>query len=150
MPNVSKKSAPRKSREQEVAALADFARRLEIDPAILRVVESLDPKFRKAMTARLSGPEILELGQEITEIYREVTEADKESPRKRSRGKGRPAVANKLQILDSAADAKVREGRYTQIAARWKLTPTQLIDLVRNNRAYFSARVISLRKNTRN
>jgi hypothetical protein len=66
---------------------------------------------------------------------------------KEKHGKGRPTIINKLAILDAAAFAKVRDGRYTQVAHRWKLTPQQLIDLVRHNRTYFASMVKTLRKN---
>ena len=63
------------------------------------------------------------------------------------RGKGRLAIRNKLAILDDAALAKVRYGRYTQVARQWKLTQQQLNDLVRRNRTYFTSIVTALRKN---
>jgi hypothetical protein len=69
---------------------------------------------------------------------------------KEKRGKGHPAIPNKLAILDAAALAKVRSGRYTQVAHQWKLTPQQLIDLVRRNRTYFTSMVKALRKNASN
>jgi hypothetical protein len=62
-------------------------------------------------------------------------------------GKGRLAIRNKLAILDAAAFAKVRYGRYTRVAHQWKLTQQQLNDLVRRNRTYFASMVKALRKN---
>jgi hypothetical protein len=63
------------------------------------------------------------------------------------RGKGRLAIRNKLAILDDAALAKVRYGRFKQVARQWKLTQQQLNDLVRRNRTYFAGIVKALRKN---
>ena len=67
---------------------------------------------------------------------------------KQERGKSYLAIRNKLAILDAAARAKVRDGRYAQVAHRWKLTRQQLHDLVRQNRTYFSSMVKALRKNS--
>jgi hypothetical protein len=64
---------------------------------------------------------------------------------KEKRGKSYLAIRNKLAILDAAAIAEVREGRYTQVAHRWKLTPQQLNDLVRRNQTYFAGIVKALR-----
>jgi hypothetical protein len=66
---------------------------------------------------------------------------------KEKRRKSHLAIRNKLAILDAAALAKVRDGRYTLVARQWKLTPRQLIDLVRRNRTYFAGMVKALRKN---
>jgi hypothetical protein len=66
---------------------------------------------------------------------------------KEKRHKSHLAIRNKLAILDAAALAKVRDGRYTQVARQWKLTPRQLIDLVRRNRTYFAGMVRALLKN---
>ena len=66
---------------------------------------------------------------------------------KEKHAKGRPAIRNKLAILDAAALAKVRYGRYTQVAHEWKLTQQQLSDLVRRNRTYFAGIVKALHKN---
>jgi len=66
---------------------------------------------------------------------------------KEKSGKGRLVIRNKLAILDAAALAKVRYGRYTQVAHEWKLTQQQLSDLVRRNRTYFAGIVKALHKN---
>jgi hypothetical protein len=66
---------------------------------------------------------------------------------KEKRGKDRLVIRNKLAILDAAALAKVRYGRYAQFAHQWKLTQQQLNDLVRRNRTYFASIVKALRKN---
>jgi hypothetical protein len=73
-----------------------------------------------------------------------VLDAEK---RKSKRPRGRPKIADKFAILNAAAVAKVRYGRYAQIAPDWNLTEQQLIDLVGNNSKYFAARVEALRKN---
>ena len=67
---------------------------------------------------------------------------------KEQHAKARLAIRNKLAILDAAALAKVRKGRYTQVAHQWKLTLQQLNDLVRRNRTYFASMVKALRKNS--
>ena len=67
---------------------------------------------------------------------------------KEKRRKSHLAIRNKLAILDAAALAKVRDGRYTQAAHQWKLTPHQLNELVRRNRTYFASMVRALLKNT--
>ena len=67
--------------------------------------------------------------------------------KKEKNAKGRPSIRNKLAILDDAALAKVRYGRFTQVAHQWKLTQQQLHDLVRRNRTYFTGIVKALRKN---
>jgi CO dehydrogenase/acetyl-CoA synthase alpha subunit len=98
------------------------------------------------------GPVTIEVDPELTRIkktysVREVIDMVRQAENKPKRGKGRPAIPNKLAILDAAALAKVRDGRYTQIAHLWKLMPQQLIDLVRHNRPYFASKVKALRKN---
>lgn len=54
---------------------------------------------------------------------------------------GRPTLPNQTEILDAAAKAKAETGKYTQVAARFRVTPKQLTDLVRNNRPYFNHKV---------
>jgi hypothetical protein len=81
----------------------------------------------------------------LPEIIEMVRDAENKTPK---RTRGRPKIADKFTVLDAAAVAKVRYGRYTQIAGDWKLTANQLVNLVGNNSKYFAARVEALRKNT--
>jgi hypothetical protein len=62
------------------------------------------------------------------------------------RGKGRPPIFDKKEILTAAARAKVTEGKYLQIArARFGMTPRQLQDLVADNQEYFKRKVAQIR-----
>jgi hypothetical protein len=90
-------------------------------------------------------PEFLEI-EGIHYSVKELAEAVR-AQKKKKRRQGRPTIPNKFAILDAAALAKVRDGRYTQIAAKWKLTPRQLSNLVERNRPYFDGKVKSLLKN---
>lgn len=115
------------------AVLAEASRKPTVLPAeVHNIVADLDPGDRE-ITQRLSARDILVIA--------------KAARKKMRRSKGRPSlIPNRPEILDAAALAKVKFGRYTQIAAHWKLTPRQLIDLVHNNRKSFTARVKALRK----
>jgi hypothetical protein len=91
----------------------------------------LDPEFVEVKKT-LSIPEIIEAVR---------------AWRKKPKGKGgRAAIPNKDAILDAAALAKVREGRYSQIAADWNLKPEQLLDLVRHNRPEFNSKLDAIRR----
>jgi hypothetical protein len=94
----------------------------------------------------------------MRKISRELFEILKNTPHaeiieavrtmKKKRGKGRPGIIpDKFAVLDAAALAKVRDGKYSQIAPRWNLTTRQLTDLVEHNRSYFASKVKALRKN---
>jgi hypothetical protein len=93
---------------------------------------TLDPEFVE-ITRTLSIPEIVEAVRNMT--------------KKPKRSQGRPAFPDKFAVLDAAALAKVREGKYSHIAPRWNLTTRQLTDLVEHNRPYFASKVKALRKN---
>lgn len=72
----------------------------------------------------------------------EVIEMLKRSE-KQKRRKGRPARANLDLILNAAAKAMAKTGRYTQVAARLGLSPRQLSNLIqrKRNRLAFDKKV---------
>jgi hypothetical protein len=107
--------------------------------------EELAEVARRYADVYVADPKWQEIKQtySIPELIDIVRAAEKTS--KAKRGKGRPEIPNKGAILDAAATAKVQEGTYTQIAARWKLKPKQLTDLVGNNRTYFKRKVKEVR-----
>lgn len=92
-------------------------------------------------------PEFLEIQgtwYSVRELAQAVIAAQKKKPKRR----GRPAdFLNPFEILDAAALAKVRDGKYAQIAVNWNLTPRQLTDLVQRNRRYFNGKIKQLRAN---
>jgi len=59
----------------------------------------------------------------------------------RHRGKGRPARANPDDILTQCAKAKLKTGRYTQLARRFRMTVRQLRNFVEYRRREFNAAV---------
>jgi hypothetical protein len=61
--------------------------------------------------------------------------------RANGRGKGRPARADRFEILDQSAKAMAEEGKYKHLAPRFHLGPKQLANLVQRNRAYFNRKV---------
>lgn len=51
---------------------------------------------------------------------------------------GRPRIPKRDEILDAAARLKAAGRGYTKLAAKFDLTPKQLIDLIGNDRAAFN------------
>jgi hypothetical protein len=89
-----------------------------------------------------------ELGQEWDwtnqdEFLSLMTEWVKRVPVPKRRG--RPPVLGKNEILTAAARARAMTGKYTQIAARFGMTPKQLHDLVADNAEYFNHQVAKIR-----
>lgn len=58
--------------------------------------------------------------------------------------RGAPGFLNKLEILDAAAEAKARKGKYRHIAFRFGKSPKQVTDLVDKNKPYFVKKVAEL------
>ncbi len=54
---------------------------------------------------------------------------------------GRPALPNKFEILDAAAQAKAAKGKYRHVAFRFGKTPKHVTDLVNKNKLYFVEKV---------
>lgn len=86
-------------------------------------------------------PELVEILKTVP--FSEIIEAVRAM--KKKRGKGRPANPRKLEILAAAARVRAAGGHYSKLAARFKLTPKQLTDLVQDNRTYFNLKVREFR-----
>src|ERR1700722_19282450 len=140
MPNIPRKKKPRKLTDAEMAELLAAASSPQNWIAPETILAEAAQRYVHV------APE----WREITRTYSipELIEAVREMEKKPKRKKGRPGIGNKQEILEAAAQAKVRQGQYTHIAARWKLTRKQLTDLVRNNGKRFKSMVEDLRKRT--